>query len=78
MSSLAAGIAERGELRGIRIGEKRGEKRGIRIGFQQGEVHSENRMMAALRMLKKNLPLETIMEKTGLTLERLTEMKAMF
>ena len=66
MSSLAAGIEERGELRGIRIGEKRGEKRGM------------DSMMAALRMLKKNLPLETIMEKTGLTLERLTELKAMF
>ena len=66
MSSLAAGIEERGELRGIRIGEKRGEKRGM------------DSMMAALRMLKKNLPLETIREKTGLTLERLTEMKAMF
>ena len=82
MSSLAAGIEERGELRGIRIGEKRG----IRIGFKQGEEHGEKRgekrgmdsMMAALRMLKKNLPLETIMEKTGLTLERLTELKAMF
>ena len=82
MSSLAAGIEERGELRGIRIGEKRG----IRIDFKQGEEHGEKRgekrgmdsMMAALRMLKKNLPLETIREKTGLTLERLTELKAMF
>ena len=35
-------------------------------------------MMAALRMLKKNLPLEMIVEKTGLTLQRLTELKAMF
>ncbi|MGP1586607.1 MAG: hypothetical protein ACTTH3_08850, partial [Schwartzia sp. (in: firmicutes)] len=62
MDSLAAGIEERGILKG----EKRGEKRG------------EDRLMAALRMLKKNLPLETIMEKTGLTLQRLTELKAMF
>lgn len=58
MDSLAAGIEERGILKG----EKRGE----------------DRLMAALRMLKKNLPLETIMEKTGLTLQRLTELKAMF
>ena len=85
MDSLAAGIEQRGELRGekrgIQIGfkqgekcgEERGEKRGIRIGFQQGE----DKMMAALRMLKKNLPLETIVEKTGLTLQRLTELKAL-
>ena len=81
MDSLAAGIEERGELRG----EKRGEKRGIRIGFRQGEECGERRgkkqgmdsMMAALRMLKKNLPLETIVEKTGLTLQRLTELKAL-
>ena len=56
MDSLAAGIEERGILKG----EKRGE----------------DRLMAALRMLKKNLPLETIMKKTGLTLQRLTELKA--
>lgn len=53
MSSLAAGIEKRGELRGIRIGEKRGKKQDV------------DSMMAALRMLKKNLPLETIREKTG-------------
>ena len=62
MSSLAAGIEERG----IEIGEKRGKKQGI------------DSMMAAFRMLKKNLPLETIREKTGLPVERLTEMKALF
>ena len=77
MDSLAAGIEERGVLKG----EKRGEKRGIRIGEKRGEKRGEkqgmDRMMSALRMLKKNLPLETIMEKTGLTLQRLTELKAM-
>lgn len=62
MDSLAAGIEQRGELRGIQIGVKQGE----------------DKMMAALRMLKKNLPLEMIVEKTGLTLQRLTELKAMF
>ena len=62
IDSLAAGIEQRGELRGIQIGVKQGE----------------DKMMAALRMLKKNLPLETIVEKTGLTLQRLTELKAMF
>ena len=66
MSSLAAGIEERG----IEIGEKRGEKRGKKQGIDS--------MMAAFRMLKKNLPLETIREKTGLPVERLTEMKALF
>ena len=69
MDSLAAGIEERGVLKG--------EKREIRIGEKRGEKQGMDRMMSALRMLKKNLPLETIMEKTGLTLRRLTELKAM-
>ena len=85
MDSLAAGIEERGIQIGFKQGERRGEKRGIQIGFQQGEECGERRgkkqgmdsMMAALRMLKKNLPLETIVEKTGLTLQRLTELKAL-
>ena len=73
MDSLAAGIEERGIQIGFKQGERRGKKQGIQIGFQQGE----DKMMAALRMLKKNLPLETIVEKTGLTLQRLTELKAL-
>ena len=85
MDSLAAGIEERGIQIGFKQGERRGKKQGIQIGFQQGEECGEKRgekrgvdkMMAALRMLKKNLPLETIVEKTGLTLQRLTELKAL-
>ena len=43
----------------------------------QGEKRGEDKIMAALRMLKKNFPLETIVQKTGLTLQRLMELKAM-
>ena len=73
MDSLAAGIEERGIQIGFKQGEKCGEERGEKRGKKQGM----DSMMAALRMLKRNLPLETIVEKTGLTLQRLTELKAL-
>ena len=69
MGSLALGIAERaaseGEHRGIKKGEKTGKREGMRI------------TMEAIRMLKENLPVDTIIKKTGLTLQSLTELKAM-
>ena len=77
MDSLAAGIEERGIQIGFKQGEKQGERRGKKQGIQIGFKQGEDKMMAALRMLKKNLPLETIVEKTGLTLQRLTELKAL-
>ena len=65
MGSLALGIAERAASEGERRGIKKGEKTG------------EHRVMEAIRMLKDNLPLDTIVKKTGMTLQRLTELKAM-
>ena len=65
MGSLALGIAERAKTEGILEGERRGIKKG------------ENGIMEAIRMLKENLPLDTIVKKTGMTLQRLTELKAM-
>lgn len=65
MGSLALGIAERAKTEGILEGERRGITKG------------ENGVMEAIRMLKENLPLDTIVKKTGMTLQRLTELKAM-
>ncbi|MBQ7478755.1 MAG: hypothetical protein IJT01_07625 [Selenomonadaceae bacterium] len=43
----------------------------------EGEKNGEHRVMEAIRMLKENLPLDTIVKKTGMTLQRLTELRAM-
>ena len=43
----------------------------------EGRKEGENGVMEAIRMLKENLPLDTIVKKTGMTLQRLTELKAM-
>ena len=73
MGSLALGIAERAAAEGERRGIKKGERRGI----EKGEKTGEHRVMEAIRMLKENLPLDTIVKKTGMTLQRLTELRAM-
>ena len=65
MGSLALGIADRAKNEGIREGEKTGKREGMRI------------TMEAIRMLKENLPVDAIIKKTGLTLQSLTELKAM-
>lgn len=61
MGSLALGIAERARTE----------------GKLEGRQEGENGVMEAIRMLKNNFPLDTIIEKTGMTLQRLTELKAM-
>ena len=43
----------------------------------EGRREGENGIMEAIRMLKDNLPLDIIVKKTGMTLQRLTELKAM-
>ncbi len=65
MGSLALGIAERAAT----VAATKAKKEGRREG--------ENCVMEAIRMLKANLPLDTIVKKTGMTLQRLTELKAM-
>ena len=65
MGSLALGIAERAATAAAAKAEKQGKEEGMRI------------TMDAIRMLKENLPLDTIIKKTGMTLQSLTELKAM-
>ena len=65
MGSLALGIADRAKSEGILEGRREGEKTG------------EHRVIEAIRMLRENLPSDTIIKKTGMSLQRLTELKAM-
>ena len=55
----------------MKIQEERDEARA------EGRAEGENGIMEAIRMLKDNFPMDTIIEKTGMTLQRLTELKAM-
>ena len=73
MGSLALGIAERAKIEG----ELAGHRKGLQEGRQEGRREGENGVMEAIRMLKDNLPLDTIVKKTGMTLQRLTELRAM-
>jgi predicted transposase YdaD len=54
--------------------EEKGIKKGIKKGLEKG-VEKE-RQTIALKMLAKSLPLETIVEVTGLTIEQLHELQA--
>ena len=44
---------------------------------ERAKNEGENRVIEAIRMLKDNIPLDAIIKKTGLTLQRLTELKAL-
>ena len=44
---------------------------------ERAKNEGENRVIEAIRMLKDNIPLDAIIKKTGLTLQRLTELKTM-
>jgi predicted transposase/invertase (TIGR01784 family) len=50
------------------------EERGLRKGRQEGR--QEERQAIALNMLQRKLPLETIAEVTGLTIEQLHQLQA--
>ena len=49
----------------------------IAKAFERAKNEGENRVIEAIRMLKDNIPLDAIIKKTGLTLQRLTELKTM-
>ena len=63
----------------MKIQEERDEARaeGKAEGRAEGRAEGENGVMEAIRMLKDNLPIDTIIEQTGMTSQRLTELKAM-
>ncbi|MCU0549528.1 MAG: hypothetical protein MUC48_09290 [Leptolyngbya sp. Prado105] len=50
------------------------EERGLEKGIEQGR--EQERRAIALNMLRKSLPLETISEITGLTLDQLQQLQA--
>ena len=63
MQSNLATAEDRGEQRGLQIGEQRGR----RIGLQEGEQRKA--FAIASNMLKRNRPIDEIIEDTGLTRE---------
>jgi hypothetical protein len=62
------------ERMGIEQGIEQGIERGIERGIEQGR--DSERKTIALNMLRKNIPLETIAEVTGLSIDRLQELQS--
>jgi predicted transposase/invertase (TIGR01784 family) len=50
------------------------ERMGIEQGIEQGEDRATQKI--ALNLLRKNIPLETIAEVTGLSLDRLQQLQS--
>ena len=59
------GWIERGEARGLAIGEARGEARGKAIGEIQGALRRE--IEIAKKLMDMNMSIELIVEATGLS-----------
>jgi predicted transposase/invertase (TIGR01784 family) len=68
MQSNIATAEDRGEKRGIQIGEQRG----IEIGDKRGEQRKA--LVIASNMLKRNRPIDEIIEDTGLTREEVEKL----
>ncbi len=65
------GVAQREEIMQVTTSwEEKGIKKGIKKGV------AKERQAIALKMLGKNLPLETIVEVTGLTIDQLHALQA--
>jgi predicted transposase/invertase (TIGR01784 family) len=57
-----------------RMGIEQGIEQGIERGIEQGR--DSERKTIALNMLRKNIPLETIAEVTGLTIDQLQQLQS--
>ena len=62
---------EKGEKRGLKIGEKRGEQRGLKIGEQRGEANKEKEMV--INMYKDNALIEKICKYANLPIKKVNK-----
>ncbi|SHG47967.1 conserved hypothetical protein (putative transposase or invertase) [Thermosyntropha lipolytica DSM 11003] len=81
LMTLAERLRREGLEEGIRRGMEEGIRRGIKEGIEEGikkgkkEGKEEGREETALKALQKGLDIETIAEITGLSIERIEELK---
>ena len=70
----------KGERKGEEIGFSKGERKGEEIGFKKGIQHEQKleerkNRTTALKMLRKGIPVEDICDFTGLSIEKVLELK---
>ncbi|MDX1917226.1 MAG: hypothetical protein SFT68_04500 [Rickettsiaceae bacterium] len=77
MKSAAHKIYEDGMSEGIQVGIERGinegMQRGINEGMQRGKI--ESKKIIALKMLKKKLPIDMIIDVTDLSIAEISALK---
>ena len=66
-------VLDKVEARGIQLGEARGEARGIKLGRNEGR--NEGIASTARRMLVRGVPLEQVVDFTGLSLGEVEALK---
>ena len=74
MCNLSMGIYEEGIEKGIEQGIEKGIEQGIEKGIEKGITVGVEK--TAINMLKKNMDIDTIMELTGLSEEKIEELKS--
>ncbi len=62
------------------IGFKKGERKGENVGFEKGiqyeqKLEEKKNRTTALKMLRKRIPVEDICDFTGLSIEKVLELK---
>ena len=72
MCNLSTGIYEQGMVRGLEQGMVRGLEQGMVRGLEQGR--QEEKISTVLKMLRGNLPLETIVQISEIPMERIQEL----
>ena len=72
MCNLSTGIYEQGMVRGLEQGMVRGLEQGMVRGLEQGR--QEEKINTVLKMLRGNLPLETIVQISEIPMERIQEL----
>ena len=72
MCNLSTGIYEQGMVRGLEQGMVRGLEQGMVRGLEQGR--QEEKISTVLKMLRGNLPLETIVQISEIPIERIQEL----
>ncbi|GHU35137.1 hypothetical protein FACS1894105_03210 [Clostridia bacterium] len=80
-AGMILGAENKGKKEGFEEGLKEGEKRGLKEGEKKGEIKGEKQgekkkaTAMAIKMLKKNRPIDEIVEFTELSVEEIAKLK---
>ena len=78
MSTLARELYEDGREEGLQQGLEQGLRQGREQGLQEGreQGREEELIQVAMKLMKKGIPLDEVVEITGLSVERLKDLGA--